>query len=86
MTVSLIIRGFAGPVLKFQDELALEEEQIDAVIPALAVRHVRALVAHELHMIEIEFLDEPDPLQRFFRLGTDPTGMVAPAPIPFPLP
>ena len=33
---------------------------------------------HQLTMIEIQFLEEPDRNQAFFRIGTDPGGMVKP--------
>jgi hypothetical protein len=41
-------------------------------------KHVERIVAQPNHMIEVEYLDEPDPLKRFFRLGSDPRGMIDP--------
>ncbi len=71
------IRGFVGGVRQFEEFADCETSD-----PAImAVRHVQTLLAlpgGENHMIEVEFLDEPDPLQRFFRVGTDPAGMVQP--------
>lgn len=52
-----------------------------AVIEGLAEEHATRLLAlpgGEKHMIEIEFLDEGNSLQRFFRIGTDPRMMVQP--------
>jgi hypothetical protein len=33
-------------------------------------------------MVELEFLDEPNPHHRYFRFGTNPAGMVLPIAIP----
>ena len=77
--IRLAIRGFVSGEVQFEEQLTLFHDQaIEDVIPDLAKRHAVALIDHELHMIEIEFLDEPDQNERFFRLGTDPSGMVIP--------
>jgi hypothetical protein len=78
MTVRLAIRGFAGREKQFEDRVDVDTDEMWKILPALAEKHANALSSHELHMIEIEFLDEPNENERFFRLGTDPAGMVMP--------
>jgi hypothetical protein len=78
MKMRLAIRGFAGYLKKFEDRIEIDPDDIERLIPALAEKHGEALAAHRLHMIEIEFLDELDPMDRFFRIGTDPSRMVVP--------
>lgn len=78
-TIRLAIRGFAdGNHLQFEERVEIPEDQLSEVLPVLGKKHANALVSHQLHMIEIEFLDEADLNQRFFRFGTDPAGMVLP--------
>jgi hypothetical protein len=74
----LAIRGFVKGKVLFEDRVELDDPGLENLLPRLAEKHGLAMKDHTLHMIEIEFLDEPDPLARFFRFGTDPEGMVAP--------
>lgn len=78
MILRVAIRGFVGDKVLFEDRADVESDDLDALLPGLAHKHSVAMAEHRLHMIEIEFLDERDPLQRFFRIGTDPSGMVVP--------
>lgn len=78
MTIRLAIRGFVGDALLFADRVVVDSDKLDEILPALALKHARAMADHRLHMIEIEFLDEPDPNQRFFRISSDSSGMVFP--------
>jgi hypothetical protein len=74
----LAIRGFADGEVVFEERVAKTLDDLDTLVPELAAQHAAQMAGHQLHMIEIEFLDEPDPNERFFRLGTDPRGMVDP--------
>ena len=69
----IAIRGFQNRRKVFEVRVNAEETDLEA----LAREHALRLVGQP-HMIEVEFLDEPDPLQRFFRLGTDPYQMRMP--------
>jgi hypothetical protein len=78
--VRIVIRGF-GPhgIRVFEDVVTLNSEaEIEVFLPGLAEKHALALANYAMHMIEVEFLDETDPSQRFFRFGTDPGGMLLP--------
>ena len=77
MIFRLAIRGFADGRLLFEERVEIAETDIEKV-PALAEKHATILAEHRRHMLEIEFLDEPDPLTRFYRIGTDPSGMTMP--------
>jgi hypothetical protein len=78
MTLRLAIRGFANGRKQFEDRVDVDDRALDQVIPDLATKHGRAMAEQRLHMIEIEFLDEPNEWLRYFRFGTDPRGMVMP--------
>jgi len=64
----------------FEDFLNISDENLEgALLANLATAHAKRLVTHGLHMVEIEFLDEPNQYERFFRFfGTDPSCMVFP--------
>jgi hypothetical protein len=80
--IRLAIRGFAGRNRVFQDHVEVSPGDLEQVVPKLAERHATKLANHEPHMIEIEFLDEPNENERFFRFGTDPSGMIMPVQVP----
>ena len=71
------IRGFQKTLLVFEERFELTEAELESTLPGIAERHAIMLVGAP-HMIEIEFLDEENLNERFFRFGTDPAGMVAP--------
>lgn len=83
MNLRIAIRGYAGKRLVFEDHADIPNEKLEDLLPDLAEKHAHAMAAHELHMIEIEFLDEANQNERFFRFGTDPAGMVMPMRVDF---
>jgi hypothetical protein len=83
--IRLMIRGSIAGVEQFADYVETDDsgDQMEALGESHALR-LLALPGGKRHMIEIEFLDEPDPLERFFRFGTDPDRMVIPIRLPLP--
>lgn len=79
--IRVAIRGYVSGAVIFEDLLELDLEAISNLLPGIAEKHATAMAEHRLHMVEIEFLEEPDPDTRFFRMGTDPSMMVMPFPI-----
>lgn len=59
-------------------KLHAELKDADAVdFDSFCDQHILNVVERR-YMFEIEFLAEPDPMQRFFRFGNEPTNMVLP--------
>ena len=74
----LVVRGFKSGKLLWEENLVFADAQMERIIPTLAEEHSAACAAGDLGMIEIEFLNEPDPMTRFFRMGVEAGGMVMP--------
>lgn len=79
MKTRIMARIFvAGELLGEEGPMELEEDSLDTLLSEMAARHARLVGPDRPFMVEIEFLDEHDPMARYFRFGTDPAGMVAP--------
>lgn len=59
-----------------------DEATVDMIAKLAAKHAARMLVEHPLYMIEFEWLDETDPLERFTHFGTDPRAMAMPVALP----
>lgn len=79
--IRIKVRGFKSGKLVWEREVAfidIDSVGIDRIIPTLVAEHVEEIKAGTLGMVEMEFLDEADPMHRFFRIGVEPEGMVMP--------
>jgi hypothetical protein len=72
----IAIRGFIGGIKQFEERV--DQSESGARLAETLARRLLALPGGDKHMIEIEFIDQPDPLQRFCRFGTDPAMMIHP--------
>lgn len=62
---------------RLDEEIVVDAETAD--LEALAREHAeRACVSGKPHLVEMEFLDEADQMQRYYRFGTDPSRMASP--------
>lgn len=77
----IALRIFIDGKLTDEDCREMDEEQLETVPTLIAIRCAPLAATGRVFMAEIEFLDDPNPSQRFLRFGTDPRGMVRPHPI-----
>lgn len=73
----IVLRVYVRGQLRSLERVSRPISEIDSVITEMAEKHAEQCL-REPTMIEFEFLDEPDPSERFFRIGTDPNGMLLP--------
>ena len=74
----LAFRGFAQGVRQFEEFVDVDSDSMDSRLQELAEKHATRMMPLAPYMMEIEFLDEPDPGERFLRFGTDRGMMVSP--------
>lgn len=80
MSFRVVIRIFIDGELTFRE--TFDGNANDSDLAVLVERHLHRIKHEPVHMIELEFLDVPDPMQRFFRFGTDSRAMVKPIALP----
>lgn len=75
-----VFRLYKNGALWRTEKHTVPEERFEQIIRDLATRHATEVCtsAHAEFMIEVECLDEPDPMERFLRFGSDPSGMLFP--------
>jgi hypothetical protein len=76
------VRVYIDNELASEQSLSMAFDDFPDWLKTLAEQHAE-LALMGLVMIEVENLDEPDPLRRFMRVGTDPRRMVAPVQLDF---
>ncbi len=76
----IIVRGFVCGVKRFEE--LVEHAELESPEAAEArVQWIIDLAGDLPHMVEIEFPDDPNPMERFYRFGTDPDMMTMPIPV-----
>ena len=75
--MGLIFPVFVNGVKRFEETVEGPKEVVWDLLPGLAARHV-GMLQEQPGWIEVECPDETDPNARYFRIGTDPSGMVLP--------
>jgi hypothetical protein len=82
----MAFRGYRDGVKIWEELETVPFNEVDQVMPRIAMKHIVAFGDTAPEMLEVEFLDEPDPRERFLRFGSDPSGMVRPIRIEIPDP
>ena len=72
----ITVRGWGDGALIFQETLEVTDEH---TMMRSAMEQIDMISPFERCCLEIEFLDETNPLERFYRFGTDTSRMVMPA-------